>query len=194
MVMKIGVLALQGAISEHLTILSQIGVEPIPVKYAQQLDLLDGLIIPGGESTAINQLITENQLYQPIRHFALKGKAIFGTCAGLIMCATTIMDNNQTNQRIKPLSLLEITVKRNAFGRQLESFETTLDIKDIGQDVPAVFIRAPYIQSVSPNVEVLAKFDGNIVMAKQGSILVSSFHPELTNDIRILRYFKTLVK
>lgn len=192
--MKIGVLALQGAISEHLTILSQIGVEAIPVKYAQQLDLLDGLIIPGGESTAINQLITENQLYQPIRHFALKGKAIFGTCAGLIMCATTIMDNNQTNQRIKPLSLLEITVKRNAFGRQLESFETTLDIKDIGQDVPAVFIRAPYIQSVSPNVEVLAKFDGNIVMAKQGSILVSSFHPELTNDIRILRYFKTLVK
>ena len=192
--MKIGVLALQGDFAEHISILERIGIEATQVRLPDQLDILDGLIIPGGESTTIGKLAEDYQLIEPIREFSKK-HAIWGTCAGAILLS-------KDARRQQPLlHLMDITVERNAFGRQVASFETDLDVPVLGglegqeqRPYHAVFIRAPLIESVEGTTQVLATLpDGRIVAAQQGNLLATVFHPELTADDRFHRYFITLV-
>ncbi|MBA7563247.1 MAG: pyridoxal 5'-phosphate synthase glutaminase subunit PdxT [Dehalococcoidia bacterium] len=189
--MRIGVLASQGAFIEHLSVLRQLKVEALPVRLAPQLDGLDGLIIPSGESTAIGKLMLSSDLTEEIKRLAQKGLPIFGTCAGMIVLAT-----RNSDQDIAPLGVMNIVVKRNAFGRQRESFETELSISVLGEKpFPAVFIRAPLIEQVNGRVEILARpADGTAVAARQGKLLVSAFHPELTDDLRFHRYFLDIVR
>lgn len=182
---KIGVLNLQGAVSEHVTMLLSIeNVIAVTVKKPEHLAGLDGLIIPGGESTTISRLIKQNGLFDPIKEFARQGKGILGTCAGLVLCGMTT-----THHEVELLELMDITVKRNGFGRQVASFEAFLDIASIGEHIPAIFIRAPYIIHAGKQVNQLAFIDDHCVMAEQNNILVCAFHPELTTDNRIMRYF-----
>lgn len=187
--MKIGVLALQGAVTEHIRSIHLAGGEGIPIKKVEELDAIDGLIIPGGESTTIGKLMRKYHFIEAIQQFAADGKPVFGTCAGLIVMAKQI-----ENQEDAHLKLMDITVARNAFGRQRESFETDLAIKGIEEAVRAVFIRAPLITNVGPGVDVLSTYNGEIVTARQGNLLVSSFHPELTDDYRLHQYFVDMVK
>ncbi|MBA4541950.1 MULTISPECIES: pyridoxal 5'-phosphate synthase glutaminase subunit PdxT [Thermoactinomyces] len=187
--MKIGVLALQGAVREHVRLLEQAGAEAVAVKRVEQLSDLDGLVIPGGESTTISKLMNEYQMTEPIRQMYQSGKPIFGTCAGMILIASRIEGRDEPH-----LGLMDITVKRNAFGRQRESFEASLDVKGIGDQFQAVFIRAPYIEEVGPGVEILAEVDGKIVAARQGHLLAAAFHPELTDDVRFHAYFIEMVR
>jgi 5'-phosphate synthase pdxT subunit len=191
--LKVGVLALQGSFSEHIGVLQKIGVQVQEVKLPDQIHDLDGIIIPGGESTTIGKLAVDYDLLNPLQEFG-KNKAIWGTCAGAIFLS-------KDAHREQPLlQLMDITVDRNAFGRQIDSFETQLDIpvlKDISTEpttFPGIFIRAPLITSVDGNGEILAKLpDGRIVAAKQGHMLATAFHPELTEDDRVHRYFLHLV-
>ncbi|MCO6550540.1 MAG: pyridoxal 5'-phosphate synthase glutaminase subunit PdxT [Gilliamella sp.] len=181
----IGVLNLQGAVSEHILMLNSIdNVQATLVQKPEQLANLDGLIIPGGESTTISRLIKQNGLLAPIQQFAKQGKGILGTCAGLVLCGKTT-----THNEVELLDLMDICVERNGFGRQINSFETTLDIPTIGEQIPAVFIRAPYIAKAGEQVNQLAFIDNHCVMAQQDNILTCSFHPELTVDNRIMSYF-----
>ncbi|RTE09011.1 pyridoxal 5'-phosphate synthase glutaminase subunit PdxT [Paenibacillus whitsoniae] len=186
---KIGVLALQGAVAEHIRGIEQAGAEGVVVKRTEQLAELDGIILPGGESTTIGKLMRTYGFIDTLRAFSAAGKPIFGTCAGLIVIAKEI-----TGQPEAHLELMDITVARNAFGRQRESFETDLPIKGIDENVRAVFIRAPLIEKVGPGVDVLATFNGQIVAAQQGHLLAASFHPELTDDFRMHSYFLDMVK
>ncbi|KZE70678.1 glutamine amidotransferase [Paenibacillus jamilae] len=187
--MKIGVLSLQGAVAEHIRSIERAGAEGIAVKKIEQLDELSGLIIPGGESTTIGKLMRKYDFIEAIRQFSNQGKPVFGTCAGLIVLAKTIQGQEEAH-----LGLMDITVARNAFGRQRESFETDLNIKGIEEPVRAVFIRAPLIQSVGMGVDVLSEHNGEIVAARQGHLLASSFHPELTDDYRLHQYFVDMVR
>jgi len=189
--MKIGVLASQGAFVEHIAILHQLGVETLPVRLPQELDGLDGLIIPGGESTSISKLMLDYNLVNEVKNLAKNGLSIFGTCAGMILLANEISDQND----VEPLGLMKIRVKRNAFGRQNESFETELSIPVLGEKpFPGVFIRAPIIEQSNSNVEILARLaDGTSIAARQGKLLVSAFHPELTDDLRFHQYFLDIV-
>lgn len=191
--MKIGVLALQGDFAEHITILEQVGVETRQVRLPQHLTDLHGLIIPGGESTTIGKLAEDYQLIDPLREFGRK-HAVWGTCAGAIMLS-------KDARRKQPLlELMDITVERNAFGRQVASFEADIEVPalyelDQGEKRPfhAVFIRAPLIETVGGNAQVLATLpDNRIVAAKQENLLATSFHPELTGDDRFHRYFLNL--
>jgi len=190
--MRIGILALQGDFAEHEVMLSRLGVTPIQVRLPEQLAGLDGLIIPGGESTTIAKLAVSYGLMEPLRQFGSK-KAIWGTCAGAIFLS-------RDAHRSQPLlQLMDITVERNAFGRQVNSFEVGLDIPALQQVDPsgkpfhAVFIRAPLIESVQADACVLARLDdGRIVAAQQGHLLATAFHPELTHDDRFHRYFLQL--
>ncbi len=190
----IGVLDLQGAVPEHLAAIKKLGYAGLPVKTPADLDKADALIIPGGESTAISRLMRENALFKPIRDFSRK-RPVLGTCAGLILCASEILGQNEDAQKVAPLGLLDCAVSRNGFGRQANSFETMLSMDGIGDDIPAVFIRAPYIERAGPSVKVLARishagFHGvRIVAAECGNVLVTSFHPELTGDLRVMDYF-----
>jgi 5'-phosphate synthase pdxT subunit len=188
--MRIGVLASQGAFIEHIAALRQLKVEALPVRLAPQLVGLDGLVIPGGESTAITKLMLSSNLTEEIKKLARKGLPIFGTCAGMIVLSTPNSDRD-----VEPLGLMDIIVKRNAFGRQIDSFETELSIPVLGKKpFPAVFIRAPLIERANSNVEILARLaDGTIVAARQDNLLVSAFHPELTDDLRFHRYFLDVV-
>jgi 5'-phosphate synthase pdxT subunit len=188
--MRIGVLALQGAFIEHIAILRHLGVEAFPVRLPQELTGLDGLIIPGGESTAIGKLMRDYDLVSAVENLGKKGLPIFGTCAGMILLASRTSDSDT-----KPLGLIDIAVRRNAFGRQQESFETKLSIPVMGEKpFPGVFIRAPVIEQANSGVEILAKLNnGTGVAARQGKILVSAFHPELTTDLRFHRYFLDIV-
>ena len=188
-IIKIGVLALQGAFIEHEHMLRHLGVETCEVRRPEHLQGLDGLIIPGGESTTIGKLAVQYRLMEPIRAMAAAGKPLWGTCAGMIFMAKDV-------GRDQPLlGLMDVNVKRNAFGRQVDSFETHLDVPAIAtpenlHPFHAIFIRAPLIESVGDDVEVLAKLDnGTIVAARQGHLLVTSFHPELSGDDRFHRYF-----
>ncbi len=193
--MKIGVLALQGDFIEHIHILQSLGVDAVQVRKPEQLADLDGLIIPGGESTTFGKLAAEFGLIEPLRAFCNAGKPVWGTCAGMIFLAKDVGRNQPV------LGLMDVKVKRNAFGRQVESFEQDLDVPalagiDNGTPRPfhAIFIRAPLLESVGKGVEVLAKLDdGTIVAARQGNLLATSFHPELTQDTRFHRYFLQLV-
>lgn len=181
----VGVLDLQGAVTEHLNALRHLGVNAVSVRKSEDVNHLDGLIIPGGESTAIGRLIREQGLEDRLRTFYKEGKAIFGTCAGLILCSTD-KSHDTTDLR---LGFIDMEVERNGFGRQVASFEASIDFKGIEQKVEAVFIRAPYIQSVGPGVEVLAVIDDKIIAAEQGNVLVTAHHPELTEDYAVLNYF-----
>ncbi len=187
--MKIGVLALQGAFIEHEKMLRRLGVETVEVRLPQDLDGVDGVIIPGGESTTIGKLAVQYHLIEPLRELAQAGKPLWGTCAGLIFMAKDV-------QRDQPLlGLMDVTVQRNAFGRQVDSFEANINIKGVDGDTPfhAIFIRAPLIESVGAGVDVLARVEKDneevIVAAQQGNLLVTSFHPELSSDDRFHRYF-----
>jgi len=188
--MKIGVLASQGAFAEHLTILRQLGVEAVPVRLPRELVGLDGLIIPGGESTSIAKLILGNDLAAKIKKQAEDGLPVFGTCAGMILLANDVSDST-----VPSLGLLKVKVRRNAFGRQRDSFETELEIPALGEKpFPGVFIRAPIIEKANSGVEILATLtDGTIVAVRQDNIVASSFHPELTNDLRFHQYFLNIV-
>lgn len=191
--MRVGVLALQGDFAEHLTVLSRLEVQPRLVRLPEHLEDLDALIIPGGESTTIGKLATDYGLIEPLRVFG-QYRAIWGTCAGAILLS-------RDARRQQPLlSLMDIQVARNAFGRQVDSFEVDLDVPALEQVSPggglyhAVFIRAPLIERVEGEAEVLSRLeDGRIVAARQGRLLATSFHPELTPDDRFHRYFLTLV-
>ncbi|QHW32113.1 pyridoxal 5'-phosphate synthase glutaminase subunit PdxT [Paenibacillus rhizovicinus] len=187
--MKIGVLALQGAVAEHIRSIEAAGGEGIAVKRTEELQELDGLIIPGGESTTIGKLMRRYGFIEAVREFSKQGKPIFGTCAGLIVLAERIEGQEDAH-----LQLMDMTVARNAFGRQQESFETDLDIKGINEPVRAVFIRAPLIKEVSPSVDILSTYNGEIVTARQGHLLASSYHPELTDDYRLHAYFLDMAK
>jgi len=188
--MKIGVLALQGAFIEHEKMLRALDADVVQVRLPEQLNDIDGLIIPGGESTTIGKLATSYQLMEPLREFALH-KPVWGTCAGMIFLAKNIGVDRQPI-----LNVMDITVNRNAFGRQSDSFEADLNITGLeGEPFHALFIRAPIATSVGEGVEVLCQLDeGQIVAMKQGHLLATAFHPELTNDLRLHDYFIKMVK
>ncbi|WP_135557067.1 pyridoxal 5'-phosphate synthase glutaminase subunit PdxT [Paenibacillus cymbidii] len=187
--MKIGVLALQGAVAEHIRMLGLAGAEGVVIKRTEQLQDIDGIVIPGGESTTIGKLMRTYGFIDALREFSAQKKPIFGTCAGLIVVADRIAGQPEAH-----LQLMDITVARNAFGRQRESFETELAIDGIDEKVRAVFIRAPLIEEVGPGVQVLSTYNGQIVAAREGHLLVASFHPELTDDCRMHAYFLEMVK
>ena len=188
--MKIGVLASQGAFIEHIFTLNKLDTEAVPVRLPGELKGVDGIIFPGGESTTISRLIASYNLADEITSLVRDGMPLFGTCAGMILMAKQISGNST-----RPLGLMDITVRRNAFGRQVDSFEMELKIPILGRKpYPAVFIRAPIIEQYAEGVEVLARLDDNtVVAARQGKLLGAAFHPELTDDLRFHRYFLDIV-
>lgn len=181
---SIGILALQGAVSEHAFHVQRAGHTPVFVRTAEHLDTADALIIPGGESTAIYHLMKKNGMDAAVRQFAAQRKPILGTCAGLVLLAREIDGQTGTS-----LGLMDLSIRRNASGRQTDSFEQIIDVKGLDRPVRAVFIRAPYILSAGPGVEALAETDGHTVAARQNNCLVCSFHPELTEDAAFLQLF-----
>jgi 5'-phosphate synthase pdxT subunit len=191
MSIKIGVLASQGAFAEHIESIKKLDIKAEEIRLPKELDGIDGLIIPGGESTTISLLMNSYDLFSKIASLVKSGLPLFGTCAGMIMMAKNVIGNHS-----KTLNLMDITVKRNAFGRQVDSFEADIEIAALGKKLfPAVFIRAPLIVSCEQQSQVLAKLkDGTIVAARQGKMLATSFHPELTGDLRVHRYFIDIVK
>ncbi len=191
MSIKIGVLASQGAFAEHIISFKKLDTDAVEVRLPGELKGIDGLIIPGGESTTISLLMNYYKLMTEITGMAKEGMPLFGTCAGMIMLARNIHGNTAHT-----LGLMDITVRRNAFGRQVDSFETELAVPALGKKAfPAVFIRAPLIESCDKSVEILAKLnDGTIVAVRQQKMLATAFHPELTDDLRFHRYFLDIVK
>lgn len=193
--MNIGILALQGAVREHARAVRNCGALVKEIRQPRDISEIDGLIIPGGESTTIGKLAAEYELIEPLKALAAKGVPVFGTCAGLILLAKRVVEGDQPLLR-----LMDIVARRNAFGRQTDSFETEITIPILGApSFHAVFIRAPWIESVGLNVRVLAKLDINngqakIVLAEEDNLLVSAFHPELTDDRRLHRYFLEKVR
>lgn len=190
--MKIGILALQGAFVEHEKVLAKLGVESVELRnledFQQYRSDLSGLILPGGESTTMGKLLRDQDMLLPIREAILSGLPVFGTCAGLILLAKEISSQEESH-----LATMDIVVKRNAYGRQLGSFYTEADCKGIGK-IPMTFIRGPIISSVGEGVDVLAIVNEQIVAAQEKNMLVTSFHPELTNDIRLHQYFINMCK
>ncbi len=191
--MKIGVMALQGAFIEHIEVIRRLGEEAREVRLPGDLNKVEGIIIPGGESTTILKLIHDYALFQPLKEKIQMGLPVLGTCAGMICLAKKVLNSQESH--IEPLSVMDITVKRNAFGRQVDSFETDLTITGLEEEpFHAVFIRAPLITEVEANVKVLARLpDGVIVAAQQNNMLVTSFHPELTADTRLHGLFLKMV-
>ena len=192
--MKIGVLALQGAFAEHRKMLEKLGIESFEIRKKSDLSNavdnndIDGLIIPGGESTVIGKLLYDLDLFDDIKKLILEGLPVFGTCAGLILLAREIENDSRTY-----LGAMDIKVRRNAYGRQLGSFFTESEFKGIGV-IPMTFIRAPYISSVGKNVEVLSEVDGNVVAARENNILVTSYHPELNDNLKVHKFFVEMCK
>jgi 5'-phosphate synthase pdxT subunit len=187
--MKIGVLALQGAFAEHVSILRSIGVEAVEVRLPEHVEEIDGLILPGGESTAMRKLIDRWGMRGPLMQLAARGAPVFGTCAGMIVLANEIAGGEEPI-----LPLLDVTVERNAFGRQLDSFETELSVPLLGDTpVHAVFIRAPVIDRVGDGVDVMARLDdGRVVAVRQRNVIATSFHPELAGETRFHRLLATM--
>lgn len=188
---KVGVLAVQGAVAEHLELLNQIpDVCAQEVKYLDELNEIDGLIIPGGESTAIGRLLRDFNLLQPLKERILNGMPVWGTCAGMILLAKSL-----ENDPMVHLGVMDITVERNAYGRQLGSFTTEVEIEKISSDkIPLVFIRAPYVTQVKSDVDILLEVNDHIVACQQNRMLATSFHPELTKDTSFHRYFINMIK
>ena len=192
--MKIGVLALQGAFAEHRKMLEKLGIESFEIRKKSDLNSainnndINGLIIPGGESTVIGKLLYDLDLFDDIKRLILEGLPVFGTCAGLILLAKEIENDSRTY-----LGAMDIKVRRNAYGRQLGSFFIESEFKGVGV-IPMTFIRAPYISSVGKNVEILSEVDGNIVAAKENNILVTSYHPELNDNLKVHEFFVEMCK
>lgn len=187
--LEVGVLAIQGDFAEHIAVLGKLGVKAREVRLPEHLDSVDGLIIPGGESTTLSRLMTIYNLREPVKRMAAEGRAVWGTCAGLIMLSREI-----TEQDPIPLGIMDIGVQRNAFGRQVDSFEQTLEVSALGPDpFHAIFIRAPVIVRVGDGVEVLSALDADRPVAvRQGNLMATAFHPELTDDYRFHSYFLEL--
>ena len=187
--MRVGVFALQGDVREHLQLLTSLGVESIEVRNAEQLASCDGLIIPGGESTTISKLIDIFGLRDDLLAFIAQGNPVYGTCAGMIMLATEVLDEASGQQSLKAM---DISVRRNAFGSQLDSFEASVEFA--GSPVEVAFIRAPIVERVGENVQVLSKLStGAIVAVREGNLLATSFHPELTGDSSVHEYFLGMI-
>jgi 5'-phosphate synthase pdxT subunit len=183
MPMKVGVLALQGDFREHGLVLRDLGVEPVEVRSAEQLGEVDALIIPGGESTTIGKLARSHALVDPIRERASRGMPVMGMCAGMIVMASGV-DGGQP-----VLSLMDLTVRRNAYGRQVDSFEADVEVEGIDEPVRAVFIRAPWVERIGDGVRVLAEHGGRPVILEQGNLVAAAFHPELAGESRLHDYF-----
>ena len=182
--MKIGVLALQGAFKEHIEILNKLGVEGVEIRKKEDLRDIQGIILPGGESTTMGKLLIDLGIMDTLKDMIENGFPVYGTCAGMILLAKSLSNDEKVH-----LGVMDITVKRNAYGRQLGSFTCKASVKGVGKNVEMVFIRAPYIDACKEGIEVLAKVNENIVAAIQNNILVSSFHPELTSDYRMHKFF-----
>jgi 5'-phosphate synthase pdxT subunit len=195
--LNIGVLALQGDVREHLRALTASGSEATPIRRADELAAVDGLVVPGGESTVMSKLAITFELMEPIRKRIAAGMPVYGSCAGMIMLAATVLDGRPDQESFGGI---DMTVRRNAFGRQVESFEGPVDITDIsGGPFDAVFIRAPWVEQVAPEVQVMGRVTagpaaGRIVAVRQGNLLATAFHPELTGDLRVHRYFVEMAR
>jgi 5'-phosphate synthase pdxT subunit len=184
---KVGVLALQGAVREHASALSELGAHPVEVRTPEDLSGVDALVLPGGESTTMSLLLESSGLFDPVASALAEGMPVFGTCAGMILLASDVLDG-RPDQRF--FGAIDLTVRRNAFGRQVDSFETSLDVDALGDEpFDAVFIRAPFVERAGEGVEVLATVDGHPVLCRSGSVLVAAFHPELSPDLRIHSLF-----
>ncbi len=184
---KIGILSLQGAYRRHADVLADLGAEPVEVRTPESLDAVDALVIPGGESTTMSFLLDTSSLRAPLEARLRDGLPALGTCAGMILLASEVLDGRDDQ---RSLDVIDITVRRNAFGRQRESFEASLDVDGLaGGPFPAVFIRAPFVERVGEGVEVDASVDGHPVLCRSGGITVCSFHPELSNDLRLHQRF-----
>ncbi|MFV8052449.1 pyridoxal 5'-phosphate synthase glutaminase subunit PdxT [Mycobacterium sp. 48b] len=186
---RVGVLALQGDTREHLAALREAGAEAGTVRRLSELDAIDALVIPGGESTAMSHLLREFELLEPLRARIAAGLPCYGSCAGMILLASEIKDAGTAGREAVPLSGIDMTVRRNAFGRQVDSFEGDIDFEGLDTPVHAVFIRAPWVERVGADVKVLARAADHIVAVRQGSMLATSFHPEMTGDRRIHKLF-----
>lgn len=183
--MKIGILGFQGAVIEHQRHIEKIGHEAIIVRYPEQLAELDGMILPGGESTTIGKLLNRTGMMEPLRERIREGLPVWGTCAGMILLAKEL-----ENDSVRHLAVMDVTVKRNAYGTQIDSFDVNVEIPEVSTgEIPLVFIRAPYITSVGEGVKVISRIDGHIVAARENNMLVTSFHPELTDCSAFHRYF-----
>jgi 5'-phosphate synthase pdxT subunit len=193
----VGVLALQGDVAEHVRHLESVGARAVAVRRRSELDGVDGLILPGGESTAMSRLLDVYEMYEPVAERISGGMPVYGSCAGMILLASVVLD---TRADATWFSAIDMTVRRNAFGRQVDSFEADLVVDALGADpVRTVFIRAPWVETVGPAVEVLARVrasDGHdhVVAVRQGNALATSFHPEVTDDVRVHRYFVDMVR
>jgi pyridoxal 5'-phosphate synthase pdxT subunit len=184
---KVGVLALQGAFARHVACLDAAGAEPVEVRDPADLAAVDALVLPGGESSTISMLLESSGLFEPIAERLAAGMPALGTCAGMILLGSEIIDG-RPDQRC--FGAVDVAVRRNAFGRQIDSFEADLDIEGVdGGPVPAVFIRAPYVERTGAEVEVLAEIDGHPVVCRQGDVLTTAFHPELSDDLRLHHLF-----
>jgi pyridoxal 5'-phosphate synthase pdxT subunit len=182
---KVGILALQGDVSEHAQALADLGADAVEVRTPQALAAVDALILPGGESTTMSKLLESSGLFDPIAARLDEGMPAFGTCAGMILLASEVLDG-RADQR--SFGVIDLSVRRNAFGRQVDSFEADLEVEGIGR-VPAVFIRAPYVERAGESVEVLARVDSHPVLCRQGHVLAAAFHPELSGDLRLHELF-----
>lgn len=191
---RIGVLALQGDTREHLAALGAAGAEPLTVRRRAELDSVDALVIPGGESTTMSHLLREFDLLEPLRARLADGMPAYGSCAGMILLASEILDAGATGREATPLKAIDMTVRRNAFGRQVDSFEEDLEFGGLDSGVHAVFIRAPWAERVGPGVEVLASAAGHAVAVRQGRTLATAFHPEMTGDRRVHALFVEMVE
>ena len=190
---RIGVLALQGDTREHLAALRDAGTDPMPVRRRDELDAVDALVIPGGESTTMSHLLRELDLLEPLRARLADGLPAYGACAGMILLASEILDAGAGGRAALPLSGIDMTVRRNAFGRQVDSFEGAVEFSGFDQPLHAVFIRAPWVERVGDGVQVLARAAGHAVAVRQGPVLATAFHPEMTGDRRIHRLFVDMV-
>ncbi len=190
--LKIGVLALQGAFEEHIKMLGELSAEGVEIRSVSDLRRgMDGIILPGGESTVISKLLTELNMRDELLSAVSSGLPMFGTCAGMILMSKRVLPDGD-DKDISPLGLIDSTAQRNAYGRQLGSFSTTAEFKGIGK-IPMVFIRAPYIADTAENVDVLAKVNDRIVAVRQGKCLATAFHPELTDDLRVHEFFLNMI-
>jgi 5'-phosphate synthase pdxT subunit len=186
---RVGVLALQGDTREHLAALREAGADATTVRRVNELEAVDALVIPGGESTTMSHLLREFELLEPLRARLAEGMPAYGSCAGMILLATEILDAGVEGRAAVPLDGIDMTVRRNAFGRQVDSFEGDFPFEGLDGHVHAVFIRAPWVERVGPDVEVLGRAAGHIVAVRQGRMLATAFHPEMTGDRRIHKLF-----